>query len=88
MSGERLKVIVNEDENENEYADAREASVAFGPYGRRTLFATTEALALQRSETCRPLSKTASGVCELNENENENLQRGCWLIVTMSLIKG
>ena len=28
----------NDDENEN--ADAKGASVAFGPYGRRTLFAT------------------------------------------------
>ena len=52
----------------NEDADAREASVA-----------TTEALALQRSETCRPLSNTASGVCELNEyeNEDENCHLGC-----------
>ena len=35
--------------NENEDADARGASVAFGPYGRRTLFATAAGLSAPRS---------------------------------------
>ena len=43
----------------NEDADARGASVA-----------TAAGLSAQRSETCLPLSKTASGVCDNNEYEN------------------
>ena len=35
-------------------ADAREASVAFGPFGRRTSFATTKSLDFQRSATLSP----------------------------------
>ena len=37
----------NDDENDNDNADAKGASVAFGPYGRRTLFATTGGLSPQ-----------------------------------------
>ena len=38
------------------YADAKGASVAFGPYGRRTLFATTGGLSPQRSPLPRATS--------------------------------
>ena len=37
----------NENDDENDNADAKGASVAFGPYGRRTLFATTGGLSPQ-----------------------------------------
>ena len=52
---------MNDDDNDN--ADARGASVAFGPYGRRTLFATTAGLSAQRSVACNPYD---------DENDNDN----------------
>ena len=44
----------------NEDADAKGASVAFGPYGRRTLFATTGGLSPPKE------------YCLLPFNENDN----------------
>ena len=70
---EELRLVaLYENEDEDEDADAKGASVAFGPFGRRTLFATTEGLSSPRSmlkHSCKSLRPCTSGVLVLSHTD-------------------